>query len=133
MREFRREAWWRAARRDVVEGDRPRCAKRPSYIPTRRLSATRSVVVRVGSKKFSFGLSIAAVLGTLLPFIRFLGMGEQAEKCRRKAVECESTALHSPDEAMRLAYLELAQLWRQIAAQAETLDRSNPEASVEQH
>jgi hypothetical protein len=69
----------------------------------------------------------------LLPFIRFLGMGEQAEKCRRKAVECESTALHSPDEAMRLAYLELAQLWRQIAAQAETLDRSNPEASVEQH
>ena len=50
-------------------------------------------------------------------------MGEQAEKCRRKAVECESSAVHSPDEAMRLAYLELAHLWRQIAAQAETLDR----------
>jgi len=50
-------------------------------------------------------------------------MGEQVEKCCRKAVECESTALHSPDGAMRLAYLELAHLWRQIAAQAETLDR----------
>jgi hypothetical protein len=57
-------------------------------------------------------------------------MGKQVEKCRGKAVECESTALHSPDEAMPLAYLELAQLWRQIAAQAETLDRSNPQPRV---
>ena len=50
-------------------------------------------------------------------------MGEQAEKCHRKAVECESTALHSPDQEIRLAYLELAHLWRQMVAQAETLDR----------
>jgi hypothetical protein len=71
---------------------------------------------------------------TLLRFIRFsIEMGEQAEKCRRKAVECESTALQSPDQETRLAYLELAHLWRQIAAQAETLDRSNPEPGVEQH
>jgi hypothetical protein len=59
-------------------------------------------------------------------------MGEQAEKCRRRAVECEGTALQSSDEAMRLAYLELAHLWRQIAAQAETLDRSNPQPGVGQ-
>jgi hypothetical protein len=56
-------------------------------------------------------------------------MGEQAEKCRRKAVECESTALHSPYQEIRLAYLELAHLWRQIAAQVETLDRRVPHAN----
>jgi hypothetical protein len=58
-------------------------------------------------------------------------MGEQAEKCRRKAVECESTALHSPYQEIRLAYLELAHLWRQIAARAATLDRSSPQPRVE--
>jgi hypothetical protein len=57
-------------------------------------------------------------------------MGEQAEKCRRKAVECESTALHSPYQEIRLAYLEPAHLWRQIAAQAETLDRSSRQPRV---
>jgi hypothetical protein len=59
-------------------------------------------------------------------------MGEQVEKCRRKALECEGTALQSPDEEIRLAYLELAHLWRQIAAQAETLDRRSLEPSIEQ-
>jgi hypothetical protein len=57
-------------------------------------------------------------------------MGEQAEKCRRKAVECESTALHSPYQEIQLAYLELAHLWRQIAARAESA-RSSPQPRVE--
>jgi hypothetical protein len=57
-------------------------------------------------------------------------MGEQVEKCRSKAVECESTAQHSTDEAMRLAYLQLAKLWRHMAAQAETLDRRSPQPHV---
>jgi hypothetical protein len=72
-------------------------------------------------------------LGTLPPFIRFPAMGEQVEKCRRKAVECESTAQHSTNEAMRRAYLELAQLWRHMAAQAETLDRRSSDLSIGQH
>jgi hypothetical protein len=103
--------------------------------PTGLLSCSLSVMPTVCALLERLASSIIeSGPGTLLRFIRFsIEMGKQAEKCRRRAVQCESTALHSPDEEIRLAYLELAHLWRQIAAQAETLDRSNPEPGVEQH
>jgi len=38
-----------------------------------------------------------------------------------KAAECERRALVAQDETYRRTYRELAQLWREVAQQAETL------------
>jgi hypothetical protein len=46
---------------------------------------------------------------------------EQATACRKKAAECDRRALLAQDETYRRTYRELAQLWREIAQQAETL------------
>lgn len=46
---------------------------------------------------------------------------EQAAVCRKKAAECEHRALLAQDETYRRAYQELAQLWREMAQQAEML------------
>jgi hypothetical protein len=46
---------------------------------------------------------------------------EQAAACRKKAAECERRALLAQDETYRRTYRELAQLWCEMAQQAETL------------
>jgi hypothetical protein len=46
---------------------------------------------------------------------------EQAAACRKKAAERERRALVAQDETYRRTYRELAQLWREVAQQAETL------------
>ncbi|HEX4238455.1 MAG TPA: hypothetical protein VHZ64_11025 [Xanthobacteraceae bacterium] len=46
---------------------------------------------------------------------------EQAAACRKEAAECERRALVAQDETYRRTYRELAQLWREVAQQAETL------------
>jgi hypothetical protein len=46
---------------------------------------------------------------------------EQVAACRKKAAECERRALLAQDETYRRTYRELAQLWREMAQQAETL------------
>ena len=46
---------------------------------------------------------------------------EQATACRKKAAECERRALLARDETYRRTYQELAQLWREMAEQAEIL------------
>jgi hypothetical protein len=51
-------------------------------------------------------------------------MGNRVETCKRKARECERAALVVTEQAYRKMYLELAQLWHQIARDAEDLDRS---------
>ncbi|HEX8807870.1 MAG TPA: hypothetical protein VF760_02625 [Xanthobacteraceae bacterium] len=48
-------------------------------------------------------------------------LAEQAAACRKKAAECDRRALLAQDETYRRTYRELAQLWREIAQQAETL------------
>ena len=46
---------------------------------------------------------------------------EQADTCRKKAAECERRALLAQDETYRGTYRELAELWREMARQAEML------------
>jgi hypothetical protein len=48
-------------------------------------------------------------------------LGQQAEACRKKAAECERRAVLAQDETYRRTYQELAQLWREMARQAEIL------------
>jgi hypothetical protein len=54
-----------------------------------------------------------------MPITNFTGMSEPARLCRRKALECQSTALASTDLRARLTYLHLAKLWREMADEAE--------------
>jgi hypothetical protein len=46
---------------------------------------------------------------------------EQADTCRKKAAVCERRALLAQDETYRGTYRELAELWREMARQAEML------------
>jgi hypothetical protein len=54
-----------------------------------------------------------------MPITHFTGMSEPARLCRREALECQSTALASTDLRVRLTYLHLAKLWREMADEAE--------------
>jgi hypothetical protein len=46
--------------------------------------------------------------------------------CRRKALECQSTALTTTDPNIRRKYLHLAKLWRQMAGEAERRTNGSP-------
>jgi hypothetical protein len=50
-------------------------------------------------------------------------MSEQVKACLEKAAVCERRALLVTDESHRKTYMQLARLWRDIAAQAEMLGR----------
>ena len=50
-------------------------------------------------------------------------MSERAERCRKKAIECERGAVLATDPAVRLIYADLARQWRDMAEQAEDLER----------
>ena len=50
-------------------------------------------------------------------------MASQSETCRRKALECERRAALATGRTIRRTYAELAQLWREMADQAEELER----------
>ena len=44
---------------------------------------------------------------------------DPARLCRRKAMDCQRTALTTADPRVRLRYLHLATLWREMAEEAE--------------
>ena len=50
-------------------------------------------------------------------------MIKRAEACKNKALECERAALVATDRKIHAAYLHMARQWREIAEQAEVLDR----------
>jgi hypothetical protein len=50
-----------------------------------------------------------------------MDMRDQVKTCLEKAADCERRAAVVTDATHRKTYLELAQLWRDMAQQAETL------------
>jgi len=50
-------------------------------------------------------------------------MNERTQACLRKADDCEHATLQTTDESARLLYLDLANAWRTLAEQVETIDR----------
>ena len=49
-------------------------------------------------------------------------MNPQAEKCRRKALECERKAVLATEQTARDTFRDLALQWRTMAQQAEELE-----------
>ena len=49
-------------------------------------------------------------------------LNKQAAACRQKAAECERRAVLAKDQTHRRTYLELAQLWREMAAHGDRLN-----------
>jgi len=56
-------------------------------------------------------------------------MSDQVKACLEKVADCERRALLVTDETHRKTYLELARLWRDMAEQAEMLDRRLPQSA----
>jgi hypothetical protein len=50
-----------------------------------------------------------------------MDLTEQAAACQEKAAQCERRALLVEDDTHRRTYLELAQLWREMAQDNERL------------
>ena len=50
-----------------------------------------------------------------------MDLSKQAAACRQKAAECERRAVLAKDETYRRTYLELAQMWSEMAAHGERL------------
>ena len=65
----------------------------------------------------------------MTPIIHFNGSSSETEPvrlCRRKAMECQRTALTTTDPKVRLRYLHLAKLWREMADEAERRTNASP-------
>jgi hypothetical protein len=56
-------------------------------------------------------------------------MASRAEIYRAKAGECQATAEAATDPNIRAAYLDLAQRYRDLARQVDTLERKLPKPS----
>jgi len=50
-------------------------------------------------------------------------MNPQAERCRRKALECERQAVLATEQTARDMFRDLALQWRTIAQEVEELER----------
>jgi hypothetical protein len=50
-------------------------------------------------------------------------MSDRVEACKGKAAKCERAALLATEDKVRNTYLDLAQQWREMALDAEHLDR----------
>jgi hypothetical protein len=58
----------------------------------------------------------------MTPIIHFNGPSSETEPvplCRRRAMECQRTALTTTNPKVRLRYLHLAKLWKEMADDAE--------------
>jgi hypothetical protein len=48
------------------------------------------------------------------------------DECRAKAAECDRIAAQTPDPAVKAAYQQMAQAWREVADQGEWLMEHRP-------
>ena len=70
----------------------------------------------------------------MTPIIHFNEPSSETEPvplCRRRAMECQSTALTTTNPKVRLRYLHLAKLWKEMADDAER--RTNGSTPSEAH
>ena len=51
---------------------------------------------------------------------------ESIRLCRRKAIECQRTALRTTNSNVRLRYFHLAKLWSEMAHEAERRTNGSP-------
>jgi hypothetical protein len=61
--------------------------------------------------------------GTVRNFRRLDPMNDRVETCRRKAADCTRAAILATDKDTRLMLLDLAKQWREMAEQAEELEK----------
>jgi hypothetical protein len=55
-------------------------------------------------------------------------MASRAEIYRAKAAECQAAADNIPDPKIKASYLDLAQRYRDLARQVDTLERGAPKS-----
>ena len=55
-------------------------------------------------------------------------MNPQAEKCRKRALECERNAVLATEKIARDTFRDLALQWRMMAKEAEDLERRRDDA-----
>ena len=53
-----------------------------------------------------------------------------AEYCRQRAIECDRMAAQAVDQSNKQRHLDLAERWRELARQAEELDRKERDGAT---
>jgi hypothetical protein len=88
----------------------------------------RWACIRASSWRNEKGRQLEAASGTRLDFCHYGLMSQRAEKCRKRALECERKAVLATEQTARNTFQDLALQWRMMAQEAEELERRRDDA-----